>query len=284
MRPRLRNLLLAQLLTAVTLASAPAAHAVLQGSFQSKALGGTIHYGVSLPPSYASSPKKRYPVIYFLHGLPARDGAYRSIWWIADAMRKSGHEAIVIGAQGTRGGDVDPEWLDRGHNQRWETATAGELVSVVDQRYRTLRSRYGRAIIGVSAGGYGATLIGFHHTDEFSVIQSWSGYFRPTDVTGSKVIDLGSKKANDWASMYALVPKLHTLLGANYGHTHFGFYVGTRDSRFRSDNERLNGVLARSGLPHVAFGLYPGRHEGSFWRRHAGPWIALATSLLRRAR
>jgi S-formylglutathione hydrolase FrmB len=291
MQPRLRHLLFALLIGSAAVAqalasAAPAAAAagtIYQSSFRSTALGGTIHYGVYLPPGYATS-GKRYPVIYFLHGLPSRETAYRKIGWIADAVEQSGHQAIVIGAQGTRGNDIDPEWLDRGPGEKWETATAGELVSVVDSRYRTFHSRYGRAIIGFSAGGYGATLIGFHHPDEYSVIQSWSGYFRPTNIEGTAVLDLGSKKANDHASMYAIAQHLHSVLGANYTHTHFGFYVGQSDSRFRSDNEHLHQVLTQSGLPHLAFGISPGGHEGSLWQRHAPPWIALATGLLRRAR
>ena len=38
-------------------------------SFTSKVLGRDLRYGVYLPPSYAASPAKKYPVLYFLHGL-----------------------------------------------------------------------------------------------------------------------------------------------------------------------------------------------------------------------
>ena len=38
-------------------------------TFQSKLLNREIRYGLYLPPSYASSPTKKYPVLYFLHGL-----------------------------------------------------------------------------------------------------------------------------------------------------------------------------------------------------------------------
>ena len=38
-------------------------------AFPSKVLGREIRYGIYLPPSYASSPAKKYPVLYFLHGL-----------------------------------------------------------------------------------------------------------------------------------------------------------------------------------------------------------------------
>src|SRR5262247_2109183 len=38
-------------------------------SFSSKLLGRDLRYGVYLPPSYSNSPAKKYPVLYFLHGL-----------------------------------------------------------------------------------------------------------------------------------------------------------------------------------------------------------------------
>src|SRR5260370_38969660 len=38
-------------------------------TFQSKMLGRELHYAVYLPPSYNASPAKKYPVLYFLHGL-----------------------------------------------------------------------------------------------------------------------------------------------------------------------------------------------------------------------
>src|SRR5215470_14594340 len=38
-------------------------------TFPSKLLGHELRYGVYLPPSYNSSPAKKYPVLYFLHGL-----------------------------------------------------------------------------------------------------------------------------------------------------------------------------------------------------------------------
>ena len=38
-------------------------------SFASKLMGRELRYGVYLPPSYNNSPGKKYPVLYFLHGL-----------------------------------------------------------------------------------------------------------------------------------------------------------------------------------------------------------------------
>src|SRR6476661_7978195 len=179
---------------------------VVDGSFYSDAVDGALHYSIALPPGYDTS-GERYPVIYVLHGLPANDQAYKGITGYADSLASTGHRAIVVGAQGARPGDTDPEWHDWGPGRNWETATAQELVSWIDGHYPTLARRSARAIVGVSAGGYGAALIAIHHPETYQVIESWSGYFVLTTPEG-KPQDLGSPEANANASAHASVPQL----------------------------------------------------------------------------
>jgi enterochelin esterase-like enzyme len=278
-RPAMRRAAIGAATTAAVLAvcapaagSGPLRGTIAYGSFDSKALRGADHYAIYLPPGYDRS-RQRYPVVYFLHGLPASATAYRSIGVIAQAVETSGRRAIVVGAQGARGGDDDPEWLDRGPGRRWETATAVELVAIVDRRYRTLASRRGRILVGISAGGYGATLIAAHHPATYSVIESWSGYFHATDPSGTRALDLGSREANDWASFHALIPSLKRRFAPYLRTTWYGFYVGTDDARFRRENEQVDRELHAAGIPHVFFRLYAGGHSWSLWRRHAAAWI-----------
>ena len=253
------------------------------GSFYSKALRGADHYSIYLPPGYSSS-KLRYPVIYFLHGLPQRPSGFKSIGAIATAVRQSGDQAIVVGPQGARSGEPDPEWLDHGPGRDWETATAVELVHTIDSRYRTIATRSGRVLIGISAGGYGATLIGSHHPATFSVIESWSGYFHPTTPAGTGPLSLGSEQANDWADFRKQVPSLRSRYGRWWASTWFGFYVGTDDSRFRSENESLYAQLRAANVPHVTFQLYNGGHDWSLWQGHAVDWVKRALDVAARPR
>src|SRR3954466_2587153 len=108
---------------------------VTYGSFHSKAVGGTLHYSVVLPSGYASSDKS-YPVVYYLHGLPAGGSTYRGVGWVANAVHATGRKAIVVGAQGARGSDPDGEWHDWRAGRNWETSVAHELVGEVDSNYR----------------------------------------------------------------------------------------------------------------------------------------------------
>jgi len=250
------------------------------GSFYSHAVNGTLHYAIALPPGYDSS-RDRYPVVYFLHGLPANDQAYKNIEGYADSLAAAGHRAIVVGAQGARAGDTDPEWHNWGPGRDWETATESELVSWIDQHYRALAARSARAIIGVSAGGYGATLIGIHHPETYQVIESWSGYFVPTNPAGEP-LDLGSAEANADASAHANVPLLREKF-APYPNTFFGFYIGKQDpyTGFVDDNVRLDKELTEADIPHV-FELYEGAHDQAFWDEHEDDWLAAAVDRLDR--
>jgi enterochelin esterase-like enzyme len=278
-----RLLLLLLVLAAVLPASAAASSPFEERSFQSQALADTVHYGVYLPPSYESSPDKRYPVIYFLHGLTCSHICWKEIWWLGDAMEQSGRDAIIVGAQGNRPGEEFEQWMNHGPGENWETATATELVQAVDSNYRTIASREGRAIIGASAGGYGAAMIGFRHPDEYSVIQSWSGYFQPIDINGDE-ISLGSKAADERATVGTYVTKLKRRTDGLWSRTHFDHYVGADDNHFLTPNQKMHRTLVKARMPHSTFRVYPGSHGVDLWVNHAPDWIALATKQLAPAR
>ena len=265
------SLVLAAVATAAT--AAPAVRGTIRfESFQSNALAGTVHYSIYLPPGYASS-NKRYPVVYYLHGLPAESTAYQSIAPLAAAVEASGHPAIVVGVQGARPGDTDPEWRNWGPGRNWETATAKELVAVVDARYRTIATRAGRLLVGISAGGYGATLIALHNPSVYSVVESWSGYFFATNPEGTAALELGSSEADDWANAHKLIPQTKRFLSAYRTPTYFAFYVGTDDTLFRSENVEFYVELRAAGVSPVVFNVYNGGHDWSLWGVHAVAWL-----------
>src|SRR2546421_2586706 len=155
---RLVPSLLVAAAVALTLAGAgpsrPAGQVIDLG-FRSVALDGKLRLAVYLPPGYGTS-RLRYPVVYFLHGLPAESTAYRGIDFLRRALDRSGRPALIVAPQGARTGDTDPEYLDWGPGRRWETAISREVPAYVDAHFRTIRDRRARAIVGLSAGGYGA--------------------------------------------------------------------------------------------------------------------------------
>jgi enterochelin esterase-like enzyme len=258
--------------------ASPVGPTVAESQFRSAAMDGTAHFAIYLPTGYDGG-RRRYPVVYFLHGLPAKATAYKddSVAKIGQAAERTGRPAIVVAAQGARADDTDPEWHDWGPGRDWETATAKELVAFVDAHYRTIAERRARALVGVSAGGYGAAIIGLRHPGTFSVVESWSGYFHATSPSGSAPLDTGSRERNRQASVHTYVQRARQI-AARYGSFDFDFYVGDRDP-FAPENQQLHEELLAAGVGH-AYAHYQGSHTASFWDQHRDDWIAMAVDAL----
>jgi S-formylglutathione hydrolase FrmB len=249
---------------------------IVELTFPSKALQRRLHFVAYLPRRYETG-RERYAVVYFLHGLPTAPDAYRGAGWLRPALDSLSRPAILVAPQGSAHGDSDPEYLDRGPGRNWETAIARELPRFVDSHLRTLPRRDARALVGLSAGGYGAVALGLHHLDDFAAIESWSGYFRPTNPAGTRTLDLGSTSRNARADAHAFVATLKRDLKRRP--TFFAFYVGSEDRRFRAENFRLDRELGAAQVPHV-FAIYPGAHEATVWSAHARAWLELAVRRL----
>lgn len=240
-------------------------------SCRSPALGGTLPAAVYLPAGYLNG-STRYPVIYFLHGLPADPSSYEATAFVAHAVAAGGHRAIVVAPQGARDADSDREYLNWGSDEDWPAAIARDLPSCIESRFRTIASRAGRALIGLSAGGFGAFNIGLRHLATFAAVESWSGYFAATDPTGLRTLDLGSAKAN----RKARVPRGRRLdARLTRWPTFIGFYVGRQDTRFLSANILLDKAFTRHQIPHL-FTIYQGSHSGSLWSKWGPLWLGLA--------
>jgi S-formylglutathione hydrolase FrmB len=230
---------------------------------------------VYLPPGYTAS-GRRYPVIYFLHGLPGTPASYTQNAFIADAILIADRRAIVVAPQGARDDNSDREYLDWSATEDWPRAISHDLTSCIDRRFATIASRFGRALIGVSAGGYGAMNIGLRNLQTFAVTESWSGYFVATDPSGRDVLQLGSPAAQQ----AALVPRAAGLARelARWPSL-IGFYIGRADGRFLGMNEAFDAALDHSAIAHV-FRTYAGGHALSLWSSQAPGWLRMALTYL----
>ncbi len=235
----------------------------------SPALGGRRQpVDVYLPPGYAAHPRRRYPVMYLLHGVPGRPGGFLATvrMGVVEDELVALHRArpmILVMPFGSTSSFTDKEWANGiGRNDKWETFLARDVVRAVDHRYRTIPRGSARVLAGLSEGGYGALNIGIHHPGEFATIESWSGYVRADDL-GSI---FGHKR-----SLLTWNSPLDTLAAAapalRRTHTFFWFYSGTND-RFRHQNAAFAARLAALGLPHRYF-LVRGGHNWAVWRGNA---------------
>jgi len=131
---------------------------------------------VYLPSGYAQS-KRRYPVIYLLHGYNVKADAFARTLGLpaaADAaMRASTNPAIIVlpDAFNAYGGSMYVSSVTIGD---WESFIAKDLVGYVDQHYRTLARRESRGLAGHSLGEYGALSIGMKFPHVFGALYAMS--------------------------------------------------------------------------------------------------------------
>jgi enterochelin esterase-like enzyme len=131
---------------------------------------------IYLPPSYKKEPKRRYPVIYFLHGFTDDDAKWYGFekHWInlpeiVDSVFFAGaaKEMIIVTPNAfTRfEGSMYSNSITTGN---WEEYIAKELVGYIDAHYRTITDARSRGLAGHSMGGYGTMRIGEKHPEIFS--------------------------------------------------------------------------------------------------------------------
>jgi S-formylglutathione hydrolase FrmB len=143
-----------------------------------KALPGPANIRVLLPTGYAKHPHRRYPVLYLLHGT---SGGAADWTTMGGAERTTaGRQLIVVMpdiALNDDGGGWCTNWWNDGKRgvPEWETFHIDQLIPWVDRNLRTIRSRGGRAIAGLSQGGFCSMSYAARHPDLFGIALSFSG-------------------------------------------------------------------------------------------------------------
>jgi S-formylglutathione hydrolase FrmB len=145
---------------------------VRAGTFTSAALGREVAYVIDLPPSYEAAAGRKYPVVYALHGLFEGSGFWerRGLATILAGLRQTGSvpEFLVVAADGGNSFFVNAP------GGRYEDMVTRDLVAHIEASYRVLPGRAGRALLGISMGGYGALHVAFDQPGLFAAVATHS--------------------------------------------------------------------------------------------------------------
>lgn len=165
----------ASLLTAVLLSLGSGAFAQERlgtVEFYSPAVDRSMKYNIVLPEDYEGS-TIRYPVLYLLHGLTSNYTAWGRLAapFYADAVG----DLIIVMPDAGNSWYVNYAESDHGQRNAWEDHIVRDVIGHVDSHYRTIARREGRAISGLSMGGYGGLTMGLRHPELFVSIGSTSG-------------------------------------------------------------------------------------------------------------
>ncbi|HTV54157.1 MAG TPA: alpha/beta hydrolase-fold protein [Terriglobia bacterium] len=250
---------------------------IVCGSVPSKILGEPVDYCADLPADYNSS-RRRYPTLYFLHGLFENYHAWDENGGkdVLDGLLKQGKIGpfIVILPDGD-----NTFYVNSYDGQvRYEDFFVQELIPFVDRRYRTIRDRRARGISGVSMGGYGALHLAMRHPDIFGSVSAQSAalipkFPNPLPTTGrwgfyARVLE--KPFGNPLNETY--FDENNPLTLAEHPERFRGlkiyFDVGIDDRYgFEKGAELLNQILDEHKFPHT-FVLRQGNHGWSYEQKY----------------
>lgn len=141
--------------------------------FFSPAVGRAMKYDIVLPPDYETS-GKRYPVLYLLHGVMQNYTVWGRNLGAAFYARNL-RELILVMPDGGNTWFVNYAASAAGAKDQWEDHLVNDVIGNVDRSFRTIAQKEGRAIAGLSMGGFAAFSIGLRHPDMFASLGSTSG-------------------------------------------------------------------------------------------------------------
>ncbi|MBI3654358.1 MAG: prolyl oligopeptidase family serine peptidase [Acidobacteria bacterium] len=245
---------------------------IVYSSLPSAALGSELKFAVQLPPSYDKDAKRKYPVLYFLHGMFGNEGEFerRGVAAAINRLRDSGiiGEMIIVAPNGK-----NSFYLNAKNGDKYEDAIIKDLIPFIEKTYRVDGTRDGRAIQGISMGGFGALVLAFKHPQMFSSVTAHcaavfaelptaSGTDRRSQFRAQLAGNIfGNPPDNDYfhANNPMDVAETNAAMIKKSGLKIY-FDVGDQDHYgFTEPNKDFDARLTKAGIAHE-FHVFPGRH------------------------
>ncbi|MEX2049439.1 MAG: alpha/beta hydrolase family protein [Gemmatimonadota bacterium] len=311
----LRAFFLALVLLAASIAPA-LGQDVTTVEFYSPAVDRTMKYNVVLPFGYDDpSSTVRYPVLYLLHGLSQNYTVWarQGVPFYADMFN-----VIIVMPDGGNSWYVNWAESEGGQKNAWEDHIVRDVVGHVDANCRTIARREGRALTGLSMGGYGSITMGLRNPDLFVSIGTTSGALEhgrtaarrlrgelppaePNERTPEEEARRRTPNAaigiDGFSSQVERTPLGREFVTAEQADAYDPFalirgvpreriphiYIdcGTEDGLIDGARE-LARVLMEMDLP-FDFMQMPGRHNGAYWTQSIGRIIGVQYEVMRRA-
>lgn len=278
--------------------------------FDAPTVGRKLKYNICLPSDYDAQADKQYPVLYLLHGLTSN---YTDWAKLGAPKAAQGLDLIVVMADGGNSWYVNWAESEQGQKNAWEDCIVKDLIGHVDGHYRTVARREGRAISGLSMGGYGGIALGLRHPDLFCSIGSQSGALTIPRMMGdalqgknSGILGFLKRNTNDQGNpeiglddfdspaertpigtMFATVeqaaehdPFQLALKVPKKDLPHIYVDCGTEDFLI-SGNREFAKLLTDHNIPHV-YAESGGGHTPTYWAREINTAVAVQYSVLKR--
>lgn len=251
--------------------------------FRSALVGKTLPYNVILPRDYRISRTSRYPVLYLLHGL----GGHYSDWTTRTNLADyaSRYRMIVVTPEGNDGWYTDSATVP---GDRYESYFLKELIPDVQKRYRTIESRYGRGIAGLSMGGYGALKFGLKSPATFVFAASMSGGFDVVSWTELKnpgwlresVLSVFGPDGSDTRKANDIFEIARETSAARINALPYFYLDCGNEDVLCTASGKFAALLREKKIPHE-YRQLPGNHGWAYWDQQVQEVVKIAAKHLR---
>ncbi|HEX8924553.1 MAG TPA: alpha/beta hydrolase-fold protein [Terriglobales bacterium] len=255
---------------------AQAAARVECSTVPSKILGHDVPYCALLPPGYDDQATRKFPVLYYLHGLGDSErsmvntGAWNMYLDLVE-QGKVGQYLIVTPAGYTSFyvNSVDGK-------VRYEDFFMKEFMPFIEHKYHVRAERSGRGLLGVSMGGYGAMRFAFKYPQLFGSVSTHMAALResrPPEMGGTVQGALSAAIFGEpFDEVYYKSQSPFTLAKkaplAQLKRTAIYFDCGKEDNYgFDVGNEAMDKLLTSRGIAHETH-IDPGTHSVFFVAQH----------------
>lgn len=252
------------------------------GAMNSRILKRAVRYCVYIPEGYDGSAPRRYPLLYYLHGLGDNEQSLFNSggWTLIDDLRhqhKIG-DFLIAAPQGWRSFYIN----SADGSFRYSDFFLREFMPYIEGKYRVIPGRAGRAITGISMGGYGALRFAFADPQLFSAVSAQSAaLMTETPQELDAAMHSGSPLGNLMAPVFGDPISIHHwdannpfLLAkknaAELRRLAIYFNCGQDDNYgFERGAAKLNDVLNQEHVAHQ-YRPYPGDHSIGYFVAHFG--------------
>jgi putative tributyrin esterase len=244
---------------------------------ESHLVGKTLEYSVLLPPNYAliTSRKKHYPVLYLLHGWNGNPQGWLTQTKLTEYAAR--YRLIIVLPEGDNGWYTDSATVA---TDKYESYILQELIPDVESRFRAISDRGGRAIAGLSMGGYGALKFGLKRPELFSFAASMSGALdapaRTDDVSIMRTFgdaDNPTRAGNDLFRLVNSLPAERVTALPD-----FYLNCGTEDPWLKVNRDLAN-IFSERKIAHQ-YEEFPGGHDWQYWDKQVQKILNLAAQKL----
>ena len=241
---------------------------------QSAVLGRTMRYRVLLPSGYARG-HRHYPVLYMMHGF--LNPYYEWDRQTELARHLAPYDLVVVLVQGDNAFYLDSAIA--GSKDQYQTYFNRELMPHVAARYRIVTETHGRAIAGVSMGGYGAMLSVLKRPGAWVFAANFAGavnFAQDTELQKNlaPVFDARALGENRDA-----VDVMKLLAAADVSLLPYVYVVCGADDHLLAENLALQKALQEKKVRHEMH-IVPGGHEWIVWDEQLPAMFARMAKLI----